>query len=171
MRGGDTDRAPARPGTRGADPRRCERRRRARSPRVRGEHPRYGAVIDRLRAAGRDDEVLGWTERGRREHRISDRLGEEGRDYWLLPGEVADTYLAAGRERDALDVLRSAFAASPGFAAFTRLLSFAEPLGLRHAERAACAPEFGDRGGSADPRHRERPGSAIAAFADANTSA
>lgn len=102
---------------------------------ARGDHPRYGAVIDRLRAAGRDDEVLGWTDRGRREHRISDRLGEEGRDYWLLPSEVADTYLTAGRERDALDVLRSAFAASPGFAAFTQLLSFADPLGLRDAER------------------------------------
>lgn len=41
---------------------------------ARGEHPRYGAVIDRLRASGRDDEVLGWTDGARRERGISDRL-------------------------------------------------------------------------------------------------
>jgi hypothetical protein len=63
------------------------------------EHPSYGAVVDRLRAVGRDDEAVGWIDRAVAEGRASGQNG--GNDYWLDPAAVADTYRDLGRGRRA----------------------------------------------------------------------
>ena len=90
-------------------------------------HPRYGAVLDRLRAAGRDSEVIGWLDRAAREGRVSGRLGRQGREYRLDPGDVATTFLTAGRVSEALDVLRAQVQGAPSFATFDALVCFADP--------------------------------------------
>ena len=46
-----------------------------------GKYPEYGAVIDRLRAAGRPDEAIGWMDRAVAEGRVSGRMG--GTESWL----------------------------------------------------------------------------------------
>ncbi len=100
-----------------------------------GPYPRYGTVVARLRAAGRDDEVLHWMDRAVAAGRVSNRLGPQGQGHWLDPNEVAATRLAAGREVDALEVLRAQFQEAPGAATFTALVRFADALGRRAAER------------------------------------
>jgi hypothetical protein len=98
-------------------------------------YPRYGAVIERLRGAGRDDEVLTWMDRAVDAGKVSNRLGRQGREYWLDPHEVAAARLAVGREDDALDVLRAQYREAPDEQTFTALVRFAEALGRRDAER------------------------------------
>jgi hypothetical protein len=100
-----------------------------------GEHRRYGAVVHRLRGAGRDDEVIGWMDQAVAENRVSSRLGAQGGEHWLNPIDVATTFLAAGREQDALEVLRTQFRQTPSFTTFDALVTFAEPLGHRARER------------------------------------
>lgn len=102
---------------------------------VGGPHRRYGAVIERLRAAGRHDEVLGWMDRAVADGRVSNRLGAQGRDLWLDPNEVAAARLAAGREDDALEVLRTQFRQEPSAESFAALVRFADRLGRHDAER------------------------------------
>lgn len=84
-----------------------------------GEHRRYGAVVHRLRGAGRHDEVIGWMDRAIAEDRVSSRLGAQGGEHWLDPNDVATTFLEAGREQDALEVLRTQFRQSPSFTTST----------------------------------------------------
>jgi hypothetical protein len=99
-----------------------------------GEHTKIAAIISRLTAAGRDDEVLPWIDRAVADKRISDRMGGGG-DYWLSPDEVADAYLAADRVDDAFDVLRASLLREPGNRSFARLLTYAEQLGRHAGER------------------------------------
>jgi hypothetical protein len=101
-----------------------------------GEHPRYGAVIDRLSAAGRHGEVIGWIDRGVEEGRVSGHLGPQGRDYWLDPSEVAEAYLAAGHGDDGIAVLRGAFRQRAGASTLAVLASYAERLNRAESERA-----------------------------------
>ena len=62
------------------------------------EHPQYGAIIDRLRAAGRDEEAIEWMDRAVAAGRVSGHLG--GNDFWLDPVTVAETYRSLGRDED-----------------------------------------------------------------------
>jgi hypothetical protein len=75
------------------------------------DHPAYGAIIARLRAAGRDAEAVNWIDRAVAEGRTSSQGG--GNDYWLSASDVADTYRGIGRIDDAIAVLRADFVRQP----------------------------------------------------------
>jgi len=97
------------------------------------EHPQYGAIIARLREAGRDDEVLNWIDRAVAEGRISGQGG--GNDYWLSPSAVAATYRGLGRIEDAIGVLRTDFVGRPTVDAYRSLLDFAVTIDRTDNER------------------------------------
>jgi hypothetical protein len=97
------------------------------------EHPQYGAIIARLREAGRDDEVVSWIDRAVAEGRISGQGG--GNDYWLSPSAVAETYRGLGRIDDAIAVLRNDFVRRPTVHAFRSLLDFAATINRADTER------------------------------------
>ncbi|OBI81561.1 SWIM zinc finger domain-containing protein [Mycobacterium sp. 1245805.9] len=97
------------------------------------EHPQYGAIIARLRLAGRADEVVSWIDRAVAEGRISSHGG--GNDYWLSPSTVAETYRGLGRIDDAIAVLRNEFVRRPTVLAFRSLLDFASTIDRADTER------------------------------------
>lgn len=98
------------------------------------EHPQYGAIIARLREAGRGDEVVNWIDRAVVEGRVSGQGG--GNDYWLSPSAVAETYRALDRIDDAIAVLRGDFVRQPAVGAFRALLDFAATIDRADTERA-----------------------------------
>lgn len=98
------------------------------------EHPQYGAIIARLQAAGRDDEVVDWIDRAVAEGRASSQGGGNG--YWLSPSDVADTYREIGRVDDAIAVLRADFVRQPAVHAYRSLLDFAATIDRADTERA-----------------------------------
>ena len=100
------------------------------------EHTAYGAIISRLRAAGRDADVLEWVDRGVRASRVSYHVGARSNDYWLAPAEVADLYRSAGRAADAIAVLRDNFRRHPGPETLRLLIDAADPPDAAHRERA-----------------------------------
>ena len=100
-----------------------------------GEHPSFGAVIDRLRASGRDSEVIDWMDRAVAADHVSGHMAGQGHDYWLDPADVADVYLAAERSGDALAVLRREFSRRPNASTFSTLVSYAAQLGRQDEER------------------------------------
>ena len=97
------------------------------------EHPQYGAIIARLREAGRGDEVVSWIDRAVAEGRIRGQGG--GNDYWLSPSTVAETYRGLGRIDDAIAVLRNDFVRRPTVEAFRSLLDFAATIDRADTER------------------------------------
>jgi hypothetical protein len=114
------------------------------------EHPQYGAIIARLRTAGRDDEVVSWIDRAVAEGRISAQGG--GNDYWLSPSAVAEMYRGLGRIDDAIAVLRADFVRQPTVYAYWSLLDFAATIdradtarawALDHARELASGPGAG----------------------------
>lgn len=98
------------------------------------EHPQYGAIVARLREAGRDDEVVNWIDRAVGEGRASSHGGGSG--YWLSPSDVADTYRGIGRNDDAIAVLRTDFVRQPAVHAYRSLLDFAGTIDRADTERA-----------------------------------
>lgn len=113
------------------------------------EHPQYGAIITRLREAGRDDEVADWIDRAVAEGRVSGQTG--GNDYWLSPTAVAETYGGLGRIDDAIAVLRTDFVGRPTVHAYRSLLAFAATIDRADAERTWAfdhARELADGSGS-----------------------
>ncbi len=99
-----------------------------------GEHPQYGAIVDRLRAAGRDDDVVAWIDRAVTEGRISSHGG--GNEYWLNPDDVAKTYTTLGRIDDAIAVLRADFVRQPTVQNYRVLLDFAAGVDRTDTEHA-----------------------------------
>lgn len=97
------------------------------------EHPQYGAIIARLREAGRDDEVVDWIDRAVAEGRVSGHVG--GNAYWLSPSAVAETYREVGRINDAIAVLRADFVRQPAVRAYRALLDFAATIDRADTER------------------------------------
>jgi len=97
------------------------------------EHPEYVGIVERLRGAGRDDEVITWIDRAVAEGRVT--LRPQGM-YWLDAVEVARLYAGLGRHDDALAVLRREFDQRPGRASYLPLLDFAAELGRWDEERA-----------------------------------
>jgi hypothetical protein len=95
------------------------------------ERPQYGALIVRLRAAGRDDEVVNWTDRAVAEWLARGEGGGNG--YWLSASDVADTYRGIGRIDDEIAVPRADFARQP--AVNSSLLGFAATIDRADAER------------------------------------
>ncbi|WP_396925878.1 SWIM zinc finger domain-containing protein [Mycolicibacterium sp.] len=100
----------------------------------REEHPQYGAIVDRLRGAGRAEEAVAWIDRAVAEGRINSHGG--GNAYWLCPDDVAATYRDLGRIDDALGVLRADFVRSPSVSTYRVLLDFAGGIGRTETERA-----------------------------------
>jgi uncharacterized Zn finger protein len=98
------------------------------------EHPQYGAIVDRLRAAGRTEEAVAWIDRAVAEGRISSHGG--GNAYWLSPDDVARTYQGLGRIDDAIAVLRADFVRQPSVGAYRVLLDFATGVDRVDTERA-----------------------------------
>ena len=84
----------------------------------------YGAIVDRLRAAGREDDAVAWIDRAVAAGRATGH-GGAGHDYWLSPHEVARTYRAHGRADDAFEVLRADFERHPGLGTYRQLLDHA----------------------------------------------
>ncbi|MGA8256987.1 MAG: hypothetical protein WB767_10475 [Nocardioides sp.] len=98
------------------------------------EHVMYGAIVNRLKAAGRSDDVIAWMDRAVTKGRLSLHQGTQ--NYWLHPQDVADTYRDVGRLEDALAVFRSVFRGRPGVEAYRMLLDFARGEGCEEQERA-----------------------------------
>jgi uncharacterized Zn finger protein len=99
-----------------------------------GDHPQYGAIVDRLRAAGRTEDAVTWIDRAVAEGRISSHGG--GNEYWLSPDDVARTYLGLGRIDDAIGVLRADFIRQPTVQNYRVLLDFAAGINRADTERA-----------------------------------
>jgi uncharacterized Zn finger protein len=97
------------------------------------EHPQYGAIIARLRAAGRDDEIDTWIDRAVAEGRVSGHSG--GNAYWLSPTDVALTYQERGRVEDAIAVLRADFVRQPSVRSYQALCGFAAGIDRGETER------------------------------------
>ncbi len=98
------------------------------------EQPKYGAIIDRLRAAGRSEDAVAWIDRAVAEGRVSSHGG--GNDYWLSPDEVARTYKGMGRDDDAVGVLRDDFTRRPAVQTYRVLVDFATGIDRADTERA-----------------------------------
>lgn len=97
------------------------------------EHPEYGAIVNRFRAAGRIDDAMTWIDRAVAEGRVSSRGG--GNAYWLSPDDVAKTYKGAGRIDDAVGVLRDDFARQPSVQNYRVLVDFASEIDRAESER------------------------------------
>jgi hypothetical protein len=97
------------------------------------EHPQYGAIVDRLRAAGRTEDAVAWIDRAVADGRISSHGG--GNEYWLSPDDVAATYQGLGRIEDAVAVLRADFMRQPSVPTYRVLLDFAAGINRAEAER------------------------------------
>jgi hypothetical protein len=113
------------------------------------EHPEYGAIVDRLRAAGRTEEAVAWIDRAVAEGRVSSHGG--GNAYWLSPDDVARTYLRLGRIEDAVGVLRSDFVRQPSVQNYRALIDFAATVdrvdtervwAFNHARQLAASDRF-----------------------------
>lgn len=100
-----------------------------------GERPQYAAIVDRLRVAGRLDEVASWVDRGVAAGRIARGQLASGRDYWLDPDEVAGEYLALDRVDDASGIYRAELERLRDPASFAALISFAAMVGRVDQER------------------------------------
>jgi uncharacterized Zn finger protein len=98
------------------------------------EHPEYGAIVDRLRAAGRAEDAVAWIDRAVAEGRISSHGG--GNAYWLSPDDVAATYRELGRIDDAVAVLRADFIRQPSVQTYCVLRDFAAGVDRAETERA-----------------------------------
>jgi hypothetical protein len=101
---------------------------------TRREHPEYGAIVQRLRAAGRDTEAVAWLDQGVAAGRVSGGPGGRN-EFWLDPDDVASTYAQLGRTRDALAVLRREFERRPGRTTYWKLLDLAADAGRWDEER------------------------------------
>ena len=97
------------------------------------EHPQYGAIVDRLRAAGRTEDAVAWIDRAVADGRVTSHGG--GNAYWLNPDDVAATYQRLGRIEDAVNVLRADFIRQPSVATYRVLLDFAGGVDRADNER------------------------------------
>jgi tetratricopeptide (TPR) repeat protein len=97
------------------------------------EHPEFGAIVDRLRAAGRSEDALAWIDRAVAEGRVTSHGG--GNAYWLSPDDVAKTYKGLGRIEDAVNVLRADFVRQPSVQTYRVLLDFAAGVDRADTER------------------------------------
>lgn len=98
------------------------------------EHPEYGAIVNRVRAAGRVEEAVTRIDRAVAEGRVSSRGG--GNKYWLSPDDVAETYKGLGRIDDAVGVLRDDFVRQPSVQNYRVLVTFATGIDRADTERA-----------------------------------
>lgn len=114
------------------------------------EHPAYAAIIERLRAAGRDAEAMTWLDMAVVAGKVRpEPLG----DVWLGADDVARAYVDHDRGADALEFLRGEFDRRADTTAYQRLVSYAVELGLEQQERSWAnqrAQEWATRHGRGD---------------------
>lgn len=115
----------------------------------RGEYVQYGAIVDRLRAAGRGPEASEWIDRALAAGRVSGRAGGQRNEYWLDPGEVAEDLLTRGRDDDAIEILRDQVRRATDLRSYRALLDFADRLGHREGEQAWAKEHLRVRAGEA----------------------
>jgi len=99
-----------------------------------GTYVQYGAIVNRLRAAGREDDAVAWIDLAVSAGKISSHGG--GNSHWLGTDNVADTYKGLGRIDDAIEVLRADFVRQPSVGSYRVLLNFAAGVDRVEAERA-----------------------------------
>jgi hypothetical protein len=113
------------------------------------EHPQYGAIVDRLKAAGRTEQAVAWIDRAVVDGRISSHGG--GNEFWLSPDDVAAAYKELGRIDDAVGALRADFVRQPSVGTYRVLLDFAAGVdrldterrwALDHARQLAATDRF-----------------------------
>jgi hypothetical protein len=98
------------------------------------EHTQYGAIIARLRAAGRHDEAMSRLDQAVAARRIGNHVRTSD-GFWIAPEDAAQAYLAVGRSDDAIAILRAHFVTRPGPESLDLLLQAAGQLGTAEAER------------------------------------
>ena len=91
----------------------------------RGDHPRYGAMLERLDSAGRRDEAVAVIDQAveRRQRLSLRRNGPRASDYLARPRVRSRSATSqAGRSDDAMQVLRGVFEREPGVPSLYQLL-------------------------------------------------
>ncbi len=98
-----------------------------------GPYVQYGAIVHRLRAAGRADDAVAWIDLAVSAGKVRSHGGDN--EYWLNPDHVAETYKGLGRTDDAIGVLRADFARQPSVGSYRVLLDFAAGVDRVDSER------------------------------------
>ncbi len=98
------------------------------------EHPEYGAIVDRLRAADRSADAIAVLD----EAVAAGRVALEGNQFWIGAQDAAATYLDIGRPDDALAVLRGIFRGNPSRRTYAALVWGAQRAGAGEQERRAA---------------------------------
>jgi hypothetical protein len=98
------------------------------------EHTSYGAIIDRLDAAGRSADALSWTDRAVAKGKLATPWSGAN-EFWLSPRDVTSRYRRAGRNDDALAVARSYFRAHIGVDTLKLLVEVGAVASTSDAER------------------------------------
>jgi hypothetical protein len=102
-----------------------------------GQHPQFVAIIDRLQAAGRDDEVITWLTRAVEADRVAvDRLGNGHNSYWLDADRAVQLFCAAGQQESAMALARDQLRRAPTPASYDFFLRTAARLERLEIERA-----------------------------------
>ncbi len=111
------------------------------------EHPEYGAIVDRLRAADRPADAVAVLD----EAVAAGRVALEGNQFWIDARDAAATYVDIGRPEDALGLLNRLFRGSPSRRTYAALVWGAQRAGRAEQERRAAwdyAAERARRAGS-----------------------
>ncbi len=109
------------------------------------DHTQYGAIVDRLRAAGRDAEASDWIDRAVAAGRVSRHGSGQRNEYWLDPAEVADDLLVRRREDEAIEVLRNQVRGATDIRPYRALLDFADRLGRGEGEESWAKEHLRER--------------------------
>lgn len=95
----------------------------------------FTAIVQRLFAAGRDNEAVSWLDRAVAAGRVTEREWPNGNDFWITAPDAIEWYLAAERPADAFAVAHRAFHEDVGVASLRQLLNLADRFSIREAER------------------------------------
>ena len=101
-----------------------------------GQHPLFVAIIDRLQAARRDDEVITWLIRAVDADRVAVDPRNGHNPYWLDADRAVELFCAAGQSDSAMALARDQLHRSPTPATYDFVLRTASRLGRRDVERA-----------------------------------
>ncbi|MGO1544104.1 MAG: SWIM zinc finger family protein [Gulosibacter sp.] len=112
-----------------------------------GDHPQYGEIVSRLRAAGQIRRAMEFTERAIDEDRI--RV-DGGNTYWLDAEEVVSWLDQDGRQEEALQLLRDLWNRRPEIHNYRALMKYATKLEVGDEEHSRIRTVLEDRAQQAD---------------------
>jgi uncharacterized Zn finger protein len=95
------------------------------------QHTHFGAIVSRLRAAGRGSEALDWLDKAV----AAGRVWQHDDEYHVSTETAASMYQAVNRRDEAIAVRRDAFTRHAGRSTFAALLEAGRLAGRRDAER------------------------------------